>query len=506
MVDDQLGRRTLSGISWTYAGTVAGVVLQVIYTAVMGRLLSPEDFGLLAMAGVVLRFGSYFAQMGVGSALVQKPDLTERDIRSGFTTSILLGCVAAFAIVVAAPLAGRLFTEDVVPVVRVMSVSFVLESSRITSRSILRRALKFRSLAVIDISTHAVSFLVIGIGMALAGAGVWSLVGATLSQVAFASVLQYVVVRHRVRPLLAWTEMKSLYGFGGRVSVISFLEFLGINLDVLAIGRYAGTAPLGHYNRAFMLVSLPFERFMTAVSTVLFPAVSRIQDDRARVRRAYTVTTQAASALLLPTAAGIAIASPQLVRVVLGPQWDLTAEVLPVLALAAAVGFLTHFAGVVAEALAALNRKIVIQVCYLIVLGAGIAVVVWRDGALIHYAAVVLAAQLLRHAAYAWLATSLIKLEPADHRRVYIGPLVTAAVVGVALYGVTYLVTGADLPDLAAFAIQLATGAIIWAIAFWWGPLAGTRRAMWGRLVAAGVAGDDSSFGRLVGMMLRWGR
>ncbi len=507
LTDEQLGRRALAGVSWTYAGTLAGVAVQLVYTAVMGRLLSPADFGLLAMAAVVLRFGSYFAQMGVGSALVQKLEVTDRDVRAGVTSSLALGVGFAGLIVVAAPLAGQLFSPEVVPVVRVMALSFVFEGTRVVSRSLMRRRLRFRTLAGIDLASHAVSYLLVGIGLALMGAGVWSLVAAALAQTALSSALQYGKTRHPLRPLLAWAEMKALYSFGGRVSIIGFLEFLGSNLDVLAIGRYTGQSALGHYNRAFLLVNLPFERFMTAVSTVLFPAVSRIQDDRERVRRAYMSTVSFAAALLLPTAVGIAVASDELVAVVLGPQWDRTADVLPVLAMAAAVGFLTHFAAVVAEAMAALNRKLLIQACYLVVLGGGIGATAARDGSLVDYAAVVLAAQLVRHLAYLHLATDILDLSFRDHTGVYGGPLATGGAAGALIFAVTLALGAADPPDVVVLMCQIATGTVVWLVAFLFGPLAETRRALWVRLVAAGASSSDAKgIKRLLAVGFRSGR
>ena len=360
---------TVRGIKWTTAAAVVTALLQVGYTAIMARLLSPAAFGLVAMAGVVLRFGSYFAEMGLGHALVQRPRITPEDIRATFTASLVLGGGVALLVAVLAPLAVFFFKDAaVVPLVRVMALGFVVLSVGTTSTSLLRRELRFNLLAKLEVLAYVLGYGGVGVGCALSGAGVWSLVAASLAQQLLLSLFTYAAIRHSLRPLGGWHHYAPLLGYGSRVSVISFLEFINSNLDTLLIGRLLGPALLGIYNRAFMLLFLPSYFLANSIGKVAFPAFSQIQHDVPRLRRMYLSGTTLAASLLIPTCAGVAIAAPELVRLLLGPGWEASVPVLRVLCVAIPLNLTTMFAGIVADARANLRQKIWLNMQYIVVL------------------------------------------------------------------------------------------------------------------------------------------
>ena len=131
-------------------------------------------------------------------------------------------------------------------------------------------------------------YLVVGIGLALLGAGVWSLVAAALVSSGSQAVWQYALVRHPVRPVLRWKPYREVCGYGMRLSGAHLLDYVGSNLDTFTVGRFASTAVVGQYSRAYYLAFQPFRNYLTqALTTVLFPHLSRVQHDSARLRRAY---------------------------------------------------------------------------------------------------------------------------------------------------------------------------------------------------------------------------
>ncbi|CAN5412876.1 N/A [soil metagenome] len=497
-----LTRRALGGMKWTYGSTVAIATLQIGYTAVMGRLLADTDFGLIAMAQVFLNFGQHFANAGVASALVQKPAVSRSDIRVAITSSAVLGLLLAGGVVVAAPLAGQLFdTPDVVAVVRVMAAALLLQALGHTSVGLLRRDLRFKTLAGVEVAGHGVGYLAVGVGMALAGFGVWSLVAAAIGSQALRTIIAYGAVRHSLRPLMRWQEFKVLYGYGGRLSVISFLEFVGTNLDVLVIGRFAGQGSLGQWNRAALLITLPFGYAIGGLSKVLFPTFSKIQADIVRVRRGYLGAVGFTAALVAPTAAGMAAASNELIPVLLGPGWEEAATILPWLALTGVAGMLSHFGGIVCDATAELNRKLVLQLSYLLVLGAGLFLV--RAESLMAIAMVVAGAQVLRHLLYMGLMSRVLGVTATQYRDAYLPAIATAAVVGAAVWGCSLGATATEVPAVAVLAVQMVVGAVVLLAALRRGPLAPIRRQLRERLRVAGLLDADGSRAarRLAGLL-----
>jgi O-antigen/teichoic acid export membrane protein len=362
LTPDTLTSKTVYGMKWSLVAQLLNVATTVVTTVVLARLLDPATWGLVSMALVILRFGQYFARMGVGSALVQKPELTDDDIRAGFTSSVLLGTAICVVVVFVAPLTHLVFTNpQVVPVARVMSLTFILDGAAITSGALLQRRLKFKVFAWLDTVSYVLGYGVVAIALALLGYGVWSLVIAGLALSATTAVLYYAATRHPLKPLFRWSVYKRLYSFGARVSVTQFLEFVTSNMDTMWAGHFFSAGNVGTYTRSFTLVGLPNDYLGTTFSRVLFPSFSRVQKETERLRNAFMPSIMVVLILGVPMMWGMAAASSQIVSTVLGSRWHAAVPVVTVLALAMPFSLVAHFAGVLCDATGHLNVKIVIR-------------------------------------------------------------------------------------------------------------------------------------------------
>ena len=481
-----LTRSTYQGLQWTYLASAVGGVLQLGYTAIMGRLLTPTDFGVLAIAIVFLRFGQYFAQMGVGPALVQSPSMSDLKISTAFRMNVALSATVAAIFVASASLSTLMLNEPVVvPVVRVMALSLIIGGLGTTAESLLRRNLEFRRLAINQLTSFSTGYVVIGISAALLGAGVWSLVAASLSQAAINVILNVHACRHPVRAGWSSKDARALISFGGRVSIIGFTEFLGSSLDTMLIGRVAGGASLGQYNRAFLIVNLPLERLMQGVQRVLFPALSRIQDQRERLARVYRSSLAIAGAVLIPTGAGMALAATPIVRVVLGGQWNESARVLPFLALSAVLNLLALLGAIVCEATADLNRKLVLQCVHVVALF-GLLILAGSD--LRNLALAVLLAQVIRVVGYFAFMRRTLDVDFVEHFRILLPSMATGAIIACTGYFWNVLFASTVSAGM-LLSIHVASGATFLLVSLRIGPLSPVRHdlAVW--LHQAGAIG-----------------
>ena len=455
----QLGAVALRGIKWTTAAAVLTALMQIGYTAVMARLLEPAAFGLVALAGVVLRFGGYFAEMGLGHALVQRPELSQHDLRATFTGSLLLGAAVAALFWLLAPLSVLILKNPaVVPLIRALALGFLVAGAGLTATSLLRRQMRFEELAKIDVLAYVLAYGGVGLGSAWAGAGVWSLVGAGLAQQLITSLGTYVAVRHPVRLLFGWRHYSALFGYGSRVSVISFLEFINGNLDTMLIGRLLGPVALGLYNRAFMLLYLPTYFLTNSVAKVAFPTFSQVQQDVPRLRGLYLRASTLVATLVLPVGAGVAVAAPELVRVLLGPKWDASAPVLQMLCVAIPLSLTTMFAGIVADARANLHRKVVLNLEFI-----GLLVgLFWllRGAGIVGVAAAIGLGEIVRTGLYMRITHQDLQVSYRQLLAVYGPGLRNALVVGAAIVLVSGGVRRWDGPALAVLALQMLTGAL----------------------------------------------
>lgn len=489
---DNLTSKTLHGLKWSYTGTIINSVIQIGFTAIMARLLEPAAFGLIAMAGVILRFGSYFAQMGVGSALIQKKEISDEDVRAAFTSALFLGILFCVLVWFCAPFAIYIFdNEKVIPIVRVMALSFVITGLSTTALSLLRRNLEFRSLAITEIISYVLGYGVIGVSLAYNGFGVWSLVAGALSQSALLAILSYMFSRHKLSFIYRWKYYKPLYSFGSRVSIISFFEFLGSNLDTLAIGHFIGAASLGIYNRAFMLVNLPMYYVTNSFSRVLFTSFSRVQKENERLRKAYLSTIMLFSAILLPTCLGISAASREIVLLVLGDNWIAAIPALQILAIAAFFNFISHFGGVVCDATATLNIKLLMQAIYVIILGT--LFYLMRGLGIREFAMAIVFAEFIRYLAYLFIVKQICNITFMEYIRAYLPAIISSSIVGPSIYFEASILRGLDVPVFLLFAVELITGAGLLIIIFFYGPQQILREEIRGRLHNSGIINKENN-------------
>ena len=493
MGKETLTARTLKGVRWTYTETVVIVVLQLAYTAVINRLLETEDFGLMAAATLTLSFTTHFAKMGVGQAVIQKPTLDEREVGAAFAMSAGTGALFAAGVAAAGPAIAMLAfgKPELGPVLQVMGLSLFLTSLGLTGDALLRRRLDFRAVALRTIASYVVGYLVVGLSLGFAGAGVWALVGAVLSQAAVNSIGNYLATRHRITPPFAFSAYRELFGFGSRVSLISFLEFVGNNLDTLLVGRFASLSAFGQYNRGFYLVNLPLRHLTVNLSKVLHPGFSSIQSQLARVRSAYLSAITVAAAIVFPVAAGLAVSADALVATLLGQKWNVTAEILPWFALAASMRFMSHFAGILCESLGLLNKKLAWQGIYVATLmllmftARSLGTGVWA------YAAALAAGEFIRQLGYATIVGRVLNISfVKDVGRAFAPAIFSAAAVAALAFGTETLAALLALPSPAVLVADIAVASIGMILLVRYGPLASVAVQVLARLQRAGVLGE----------------
>lgn len=483
-----LTRQTLSGMKWTYFQTAVSAFLQIAVTGVLARLLTPEAFGLVALADLTLRFVNYLARGGVGQAIVQKPGLEPLHVRAGATASVILGACFSSLVWLGAPLAAEVLGDpDVTPVLRWMSLSLLLHGFGATAEALLSRDLRFRALAGRSIVSYVLGYPIVGLVLAARGAGVWALVAASLVQTGSRSLLAYLAHRHSLRPTFDRQAHGSLLSFGSRVSLISFFEFLGSELDTFAVGRFAGASALGLYNRAYVLVRLPVYHLTTSFSKVLFPAFSSVQRDVARFRGAYVSAAGLTAAIVFPTAAGIAVAGPEIVRVVLGPRWTDAIPVLPWIAVASALAMVTHIAAVSTEARAELNAKIGISITKVVILFG--LLVLAAGGPLWGYGAALAGAALYAHVAYVWLVCRTLEAPVRSVIDRYPGALIAAGSVAGGIAAARWALFAIGTPVVVVLLVEIAVGAAILLAHLRFGVLGAVRRDLTLRLRRAGMMG-----------------
>lgn len=356
------------GVGWGGLSVLCVAGFQILFLVVLARLLEPADFGIVAIANLMLRFLSYFAQLGVVPALVQKPVLTQRDIAAALVMSLAVSMASAALAVIAAPLAGSFFAMSALPaVVGVLAVSFVTTGFSAISTGILRREMRFKALSSIDALSYVFGYGVVGLGSAYMDLGVWALVAAALSQSAIAAVLLYATARHSLSIRHGNAERAHFLAFGGKYSLIGFCEFLSGSIDVLAIGKVLGEVKAGYYNRSMAIANLPVQQPATVMIRALFPVLSAAGIEREKQAIGLQLGLLSVGSYAFATGIALSAAASAVVGLLLGSKWLEVVPILQIYALSVGPRFMTYIAGTSLDAIGALNGKLAVQAAALAV-------------------------------------------------------------------------------------------------------------------------------------------
>ena len=335
------------GFLWKLASQIIDQGGRTVMVVILARILTPSEYGLAGMAFVFAGIALIFTDLSLGSALVQRVAITERDRSTVFWTTTAGGIAVAAASFAAAPAIGSFFSEpEVTSLFRVLALTFVLTALSATQAALLTRDLAFRGLELREMA-GGLARIITAVTMAVMGFGVWSIIGGSVAASGVSLVMLWTASSWRPSFTFSMASLRDLGSYGVKAFASRLFTYATENADNLLVGRYLGSAALGIYSLAYNAMLSPLARIVGPVAQVLFPALSRIQTDTNRVISTWLRTTAATAAIMFPAAIGMIIVAPDLVRVVFGSKWH---EAVPVLQLLCVGGL--------AGALQALNLSI----------------------------------------------------------------------------------------------------------------------------------------------------
>lgn len=334
---DYLKRRTIQGGVAKLFGQAANFILRLAFLMIMARLLSPEEFGLVAMVTVVTGFYGLFTSAGLSSATVQRVTVTDEQVSTLFWINMLIGAVLCALCLATAPLLVAFYHEPRVSwVTAALATGFLVNAAGVQHIAILQRDLRYVTLTTMEVLAQLVS-IAIGLAFAVAGFGYWAIVASTLAGPAVMTVLAWAITRWIPGRPHRDAEIGSMLRFGGAVTIQSVVSYGAQNIDKVLIGRVGGPAALGIYGRAYQLVSMPMTSISSAVGWVAFSALSRIQEDTRRYRSYFLKGYAVVVSFVVPIIVFMAVFADDTVRIVLGAQWSDVVPILRLLAPAALV-------------------------------------------------------------------------------------------------------------------------------------------------------------------------
>ena len=330
----QLGQRAARGAVLTLSAQALRVLVQLVSVVVLARLLTPHDYGLVAMVLAIIGVGEIFRDFGLSSAAVQAPSLSVAQRTTLFWVNSAIGAALALLVVLLAPLLAAFYGEPQLEgIARMLAPVFLANGLATQYRASLVRDLRFRALAVADIAS-AVLGLGSAIAAAVAGLGFGALVLQQLVQAVALLIILAVAARWLPGVPRPGTPVRGLLGFGGALVGSQLVGYVANNVDSVIIGLRFGAGPLGIYSRAFQLLMTPLNQVRSPLTSVALPVLSRLADDASRFERYVSLGQRALGYTLVAGLGLVAAAAEPLTEVLLGPQWLNAAPVLRLLAVA----------------------------------------------------------------------------------------------------------------------------------------------------------------------------
>ena len=327
MKKKDIGKKAKQGILWSGASSVILFVTRFGTSMILARLLFPEDFGLMGMATVVIQFAQRLTSFGFNLAVVQRKKLEPEHLDTVFTINLLfLSCITAI-VYFAADYVSNFFNNTLLaPILRVVSVLFILRGLMSVNQAILMRKMKFKELAFAHIFSQSVTFIS-PIFFALANYGVWSLVWGRVLGASTASCVLFYHTRWYPKFKFRIWALKDIFSFGAWIFVVRYLTYFINKLDYIFIGKFLGASELGFYERAYNLMDIPRGQLQSVTSNVLFSSYSKIQDDDERIVKVLKKVIISVSVLAYGMSIWMFFAAPSLIVTLFGHQW--TSSILP---------------------------------------------------------------------------------------------------------------------------------------------------------------------------------
>ena len=320
-----LRSQALSGFRWSASAKLGSQVITWAITLIVIRLLTPADYGLLAMAMVFVSLLAMFSELGLGAAVVQKADVDEKLLRKVFGVILVVHFLLAILLALAAPLIAVFYDEPrVIPVIRVLSLQFVFAAFAVIPDAQLQRRMEFRKRSLLDLSGAIVASM-ITLAVAFLGAGVWALVAGSILSQLWKTVGINWLSPFRHWPIFSIKGVQSLMYFGGRITGAQVCWMFFSQVDLVICAKLLGNDVLGFYSVAIHLASLPNQKISSIVNQVAFPTFSRMQDDRQKIASSALLGTRLLCFFALPVLWGMSSISLEIVEIVLGAKWSLSA-------------------------------------------------------------------------------------------------------------------------------------------------------------------------------------
>lgn len=333
----EIGEKVARNAAWNYLSFGLGKALNLLTVSILAHILTPNHFGLVALATLAIDYLSILSDLGLGAALVQRRENVAEASNIAFTFNLLIGGLLTCMILVISPYVSMFFHEpSLTSILRWLGFTFLISSIGSVHKALLQRDLKFGKKLLPELGNTLIKGG-LSITLALTGFGVWSLVFGQLAGVSIYVFLLWLVVPWKPRLQIRSSITGQLFKYGFSIMTVGASTTIADSFDYLLIGRFFNATALGIYTLAYRLPDLLIINTLSVLAAVFFPAFSSVQNQPEILRKSFLSTTRYVQLLVTPLCLGIFVAADPIIRVIFGEQWLQSIPIMQILSMYAFV-------------------------------------------------------------------------------------------------------------------------------------------------------------------------
>lgn len=443
---NNIKRQLFSGVFYTALAKYSGVVISLVVAGVLARLLSPDDFGIVAIATVIIAFFNLFTDMGVSPAIIQHKSLTGDDLADIFSFTVWTGIGISVLFFGASWLIADYYESDILRTLcQLLSVNLFFASATIVPGALFYRNKEFKYIAlrsfIIQISAGAAA-----VTAALCGAGLYALIINPIVSSILIFIISYQRYPQRLRFTLGLGVLRKIFSYSAYQFLFNVINYFSRNLDKLLIGKYMGMSPLGYYEKSYRLMMLPLQNITQVITPVMHPIFSDFQNDKTKLATSYERILRFLSFIGLPLSVLLFFTAQEVTLIIFGDQWLPSVPVFRILALSVGVQIILSSSGSIFQAAGDTRSLFVCGVFSSVLNVAGMLLGIFYFGTLTAVATCIVATFTINFVQCYWqMYRVTFRRSALPFVRQLISPLVVSLLMAAALVPMQYAMEGMNI-------------------------------------------------------------
>lgn len=463
-------KQILSGAKWTALSTIIITVIQIVQFAILGNLLTKEQFGVVGMITTVVIFTQILLDMGFSAAIIQKEKVSHEQLSTLYWLNIIVGILLFITLFFSSPLIAGFYNQpELIPLIKVLGIMFLIAPIGQQFQYLLQKDLNFNLLSRIEVATNVASFISLLVLIFL----IQELYAYVISQVILNSlkgILYFVVYSKTWKPSFIFnlSSIKELMSFGVFQLMSRLVNRIGANIDYILIGRFLGAEALGIYSLAYQVVTIPVMKINPIITRVAFPVFSRSQSDNKLLIEGFLNVTKMLALVSLPLLLGLMAISDLFIEVFFGARWLDAAPILGILAIVGILRVLMNPNGSVILAKGKANIAFYWDFGVMLLYGITMYFATKYDIYIVAWTYVV--TSFINFLIGRWLLKLLIDLEMREYVRTLLKPIVLTGVMAILVYFLKTALYNVEAVNIYInIALSVGVGGIIYIFAIYFG-------------------------------------